>query len=308
MRKATNIYKGFITVIIVIILLMCANILTAQNIGINGQGYLENRTEQSDLWIKEAVGDKVWTIRFPGGAATKYVDPLNGNGWGITYELVDSITARYGSDEEEATADAVTKWRRKADAQPDYSYLDDIVQMQQEFPNLRVIWSANYLIPAERAFYPIEYLINNGVNVVCVEIGNESYSQMNYDFDAYWQRTRGIVDLCKALLIPVAYPIPATGLRGSKSHDEWISSLNAVINGDGVVSHPYYDGREFPALKAPIDTVLAFEQIAAWDFNGQFQQIKSEVPNAGFFIATESNSQPANLIGDTVHGEVLKFL
>ena len=295
MRKITPIYRLFMAMLLIWFIVAASQ---AQHIGFNGQGWLENRTEQSDIWIEELVGNEVFTIRFPGGAATKYVDPISGGGWGINYTIVDSITAMYGSDEEEATADAVTKWRRKADAQPDYSYLDDIVQMQQDYPNMRVIWSANYLIPADRAFYPIEYLVSNGVNVVCVEMGNESYSQMDYNFSAYWERTRTLATMVKALLIDISYPIPATGLRGSKSHSDWISELNAVIDG-GVTAHPYYDGREFPALKSPIDTTLAFEQIGTWDFNAQFQDIKSEIPNAQFYIVTESNTQPAALIGDT---------
>jgi hypothetical protein len=301
MKQFKNLSRLF-AILLLTILIVPAE---AQYLGINGQGYFENRDETTDAWIEDLFGTDPWTLRLPGGAATKYVDPLSGGGWGINYAIVDSITALYGSDEEEATADAVTKWRRKADAQPSTSYLDEIVSLQNKFPDLRVIWSANYLIPADRAFYPIDYLLDRGVNIVAVEIGNESYSQMNYDFTAYWDRTRPLVELIESVGVPVAYPIPATGLRGSRSHTAWIEDLNAVIEGAGAVLHIYYDGREFSGLKSPIDTALAYDQIEAWDFTGQFEDIKSEIPNAGFFIVTESNSQPASLIGDT---ELNRFL
>lgn len=271
----------------------------AQTIGWNGQGWLENQTEQSKEWIDAVVGDQEFVVRFPGGAATKYTDPISGSGWGINYELVDSITYSYGSEEEEATSDAVAKWRRKADEQPAYSYLDDIIAMQNRYPSMKVIWSANYLIPTDRAIYPIEYLLQNGVNLAVVEIGNESYSQVDYDFQMYWERSQPLVAAIKAKGLPVAYPIPATGVRNSWSHAAWIAELNEVIDGDGAVAHPYYGGREFPALNQPVDTAAAAAQIAAFDFNAQFDEIKSNLPNAGFFIVTESNSQPASLIGGT---------
>lgn len=279
------------------IAIIAAGSMQAQTIGWNGQGWMENRTEQSDQWIAEIVGTQEFAVRFPGGAATKYTDPLSGGGWGINYELVDSITYSYGSEEEEATSDAVAKWRRKADEQPDYSYLDDIVAMQNTYPAMKVIWSANYLIPTDRAMYPINYLLENGVNLALVEIGNESYSQVDYDFNAYWERCQPLVTAIKAKGLQVAYPIPATGLRNSNTHSAWITELNKVIDGDGAVSHPYYDGREFPALKQPVDTIAAVLQIAAFDFNAQFNEIKANLPNAGFFVVTETNSQPAKLIG-----------
>lgn len=286
-----------IAIIIAFIFIVCT--AKCQTIGLNGAGYFENTTELSEQWIAEAVTDKDFVLRFPGGAIAKFADPLNGNGWGMNYEIVDSILAKYGSDEEEDQNGALEKWHRKADEQPDISYLDEIIRLQKNYPKLKIIYTANIYIPTERAIYPINYLLENGVNIVGVEMGNESYSQVNYDFNLYSKKIAALATELRFKKIQVYHPCPATGNRNSSSHQRWVDNLQSVDSRDGIVFHPYYDTREFPALMQPVDTAAAYTQIAAFDFFKQFKEAKALFPNLQKFIVTETNTQPSALIGDT---------
>ena len=291
----------FAAIAVIVILCLINVVGNCQTLGLNGNGFFENRTQQSDDWIAQAVKGEEWALRIPGGAIAKFADPFNvQKGWGLSYEGIDSILDMYASSEEEDITDAYTKWRQKADAQPNYSYLDDVVDLVKQFPKLKIIYCANVFIDENAAVYPIDYLISKGVNVVAVELGNETYSQFDYDFNRYWDRSEPLAELLRFKGIPVYHPVPALGLRNSNKHQGWVDELNKVIDArDGVCFHPYYDQREFPALQQPVDTAAAYGQIAEWDFNEQFQSMKLAFKNTKKFIVTESNTQPSKLIGDT---------
>ena len=154
------------------------------------QGFFENRTEQSDQWYHELFDGQDWVLRVPGGAIAKFADPTVSRGWGLTYDGIDSIQPAYGNPEEEAQENALQKWRRKADAQPDISYLPELVAFCQEF-GCKVIWVANIFIPTNKAVYPVQYLLDNGVEVVAVELGNETYSQVDHDFGQFLSKSQG---------------------------------------------------------------------------------------------------------------------
>lgn len=161
-------------------------------IGVNGAGFFENRTEQSNQWYHELFDGQDWVLRVPGGAIAKFADPTVSRGWGLTYDGIDSIQPAYGNPEEEAQENALQKWRRKADAQPDISYLPELVAFCQEF-GCKVIWVANIFIPTNKAVYPVQYLLDNGVEVVAVELGNETYSQVDHDFGQFCPNLRGLL-------------------------------------------------------------------------------------------------------------------
>ena len=116
--------------------------------------------------------------------------------------IVDSITFLYKSKEEEQSDDILEKWYRKTANQPMTSYLYDLIDLNQKF-NLEVIWAVNIYIPASEAIIPIEFLLMNGVNVVAVEMGNESYSQVKHDFNEYVSKSSPIAEMVRALGIPL---------------------------------------------------------------------------------------------------------
>lgn len=269
------------------------------SLGFNGAGFFENLNSESKAMLHE-LGPL--TIRIPGGAIAKYADPRVPRGWGLTPEGIDSVTALYGSDEEEATAQALDKWLRKEAAQPDYSYLEDVVSLQAEFPDMSFVWVLNMFIPAEDALYPVSWLLDNGVNLAALEYGNETYSQVKYNTEDYLDRVNAIREAMpvNAEGIPIFHPIAAGGLRDASSHRTWREFVNdEILPGEGGVFHPYYDAREFPSLSQSIDTEFAYLEIAAFNFYGQFTDMRASLPNAQYFAVTECNSQPAALIGDT---------
>lgn len=275
----------------------------SQVVGVNGAGFFENRTPQSDLWLDEATQGKTNIVRVPGGAIAKLADPLNPEGWGLTHEAVDSIVPLYGSDEEEKQDKALEKWHGKVNQQKgEPSYLDELVAYCKARPNTQVIYAANVFIDVERGVFPVEYLNSKGVKLAAVELGNETYSQFKHDFPAFLKRTEALRSKLRALGVPVVYPAAASGTRERGEGAAWNTALNnhlKVEPGGWVCFHPYYDKREFPALAQPVDTIAAFGQIAAWDFQDQFRKMKNLFTNCGNFIVTEFNSQPSNLIGDT---------
>jgi len=274
-----------------------------QAVGVNGAGFFENATPETLTWLTEDVGQNDFVLRVPGGAIAKFADPRVPSGWGLTYAGIDSIQPKYGSPDEEDQANAIQKWHRKADAQPNYSYLSDVVALAGDMPGLKVIWVANMFISPEATVYALEYLREFDVDVVAVEMGNETYSQFGHDFSAY----RSAVNRLRPYLTdngyPVAHPATPTGTRNRPDHQEWSDSLQAAIagpwRGDLVNRHRYYDGREYSGLESPIDTILAISQFRAWSFAVEFQSWKDEYPYASGIICTEFNTQPAALIGDT---------
>ena len=288
-----------------IILLLIATCSTMGQVGFNGNGFFENQSDSTDEWLHEL---EPFTLRVPGGAIAKYANPSPyRGGWGMDTAIIDTITNKYKSHEEDPNPDILAKWYRKCGGQPDYSYLDKLIEFS-ETHSINVIWVANIYINPELAILPIEYLLLNGVNIVVVEMGNESYSQVDHDFDYYEESMTGIRELVLALGIPVSHPAAPSGTRYRKDHNEWNNRLKGFISltGDWVTFHPYYDRREFSGLTEPVDTVLALEQIDAFDFAGQFEDMKDGF-NSGGFIVTEGNIQPSGLVGDThVNAEFMK--
>ena len=101
------------------------------------------------------------------------------------------IPFNHPATEEEAQENAA-KWRRKADAQPDISYLPNL-SLLWEF-GCKVIWVANIFIPTKqsRLSGSIPFL-DNGVEVVAVELGNETYSQVDHDFGQFLSQISGLL-------------------------------------------------------------------------------------------------------------------
>jgi len=283
--------------LILIVLLIAATCSTMGQVGLNGAGFFENRTEQSDEWLSEVSGE--WVLRVPGGAIAKYAVPSpERGGWGMDSATVDSITFKYKSFEEEQTNDILGKWYRKTANQPKHSYLDELIEFSQIF-DIEVIWVLNLYIDPQLAIFPVEYLLLNGVDIIGVEMGNESYSQVNHDFAEYSKRVDMVAPMVRALGLKVYHPAAPSGTRFRPDHADWNFKLNQAYGTEGFVFHPYFDRREFSALAEPVDTLLAFQQINAFDFEAFWGDLRGLFPNAGSYIVTETNSQPARLIGGT---------
>lgn len=301
--------KWIVTIAVMIILILAMVDTCKGQVGLNGAGFFENRTELSDAWLLEETQGNQWVLRLPGGAITKYANatPFRG-GWGLDSAIVDSITFLYKSFEEEQSNDILAKWYRKTAQQPMTSYLYDLIDLNDKFDNLKIIWAVNIYIPAEEAIKPIEFMVMNGIDIIAVELGNESYSQVGHDFEEYVCKSEPIAAMVRNLGITVIHPAAPSGLRSRKDHEQWNESLKDYLENypkDGVVFHPYFDDREFSGLTAPVDTLLALSQIASFDWGSFFVGLVNEFPDASMHLITETNSQPSNLIGDTYLNGVL---
>lgn len=294
----------------------------AQYIGGNGGGFFENYDHQAETWLKELGGE--FTLRLPGGPIDKFADPHpERGGWGLTVEGVDSIQIKYGSPDEEEQAGALEKWRGKAASQPAGSYLDSLIKLQTTFPALRVIWSANMYTPPARTVEILQYLISGGVNIIAVEMGNETYSQLDYNFADYSARAGAMRAAIKAVypaitISQIAAPIG----KGRKEQDLWNSNLAAWIPaGDFITQHYYIGEREIFAMADLPDrkttdfnnpdpeTQTTFYNIAAQLLS--YQTIVFSTADSLFAghtrIITETNTQPAALIGDTYLNSAYQF-
>lgn len=298
------------------------NKCNAQNTGGNGGGFFENYDQDAEKWLKEL--NQPFTLRIPGGPIDKFADPApERGGWGLTHEGIDSIQIKYGSPDEEEQAGALDKWHGKASEQPDHSYLDDLIALQKTFPELRVIWSANVFIPADRTVSIISYMISHGVNVVAVEMGNETYSQLDYNFSNYSTRASAIRTAIKNIYpdLPISHISAPIG-KGRREQDLWNSQLSAWLPaGDWVTQHYYIGEREILSMSdlpdrktvnfnSPDATLQnTFVNIAA-ELLG-YQTIVISTADSLFpghtRIITETNTQPAALIGDTYLNSAYQF-
>lgn len=147
--------------------------------------------------------------------------------------------------------------------------------------------------------FAVQYLIENGVNVVAVELGNETYSQVNHDFDMFLHRAEPVIEWCLANGVPYSIPAAPMGNRERRDHLSWNNSVFTIHEGAYITFHRYYDEREFPALNSPVDTLMAYLQFSNYDFEFEFAELKAFFPDACGFMVTEFNTQPSNLIGDT---------
>lgn len=319
--KARNILKN-IAIVLVIIFSIYSLTCNAQYIGGNGAGFFENYNADAETWLKELNQD--FTLRVPGGAIAKFADPAtNAKGWGLTYAGIDSIQTKYGSPDEEDQTGALSKWHGRADAQPNRSYLSDLATLQATFPGMRVIWVANVFIPAERTKTIISTLIANGVNVVAIEMGNETYAQLNYDFNKYKQLVTPIAETLKNTFpdIPISHISAPIG-KGRKEQDNWNSQLTTYLTpGDFVTLHYYIGEREVFGLSelperktvnynAPDEILdLKFFNIAVELLGLPHEVITTakELYAGHTLLITETNTQPSVPLGDTYLNSAYQF-
>ena len=129
-----------------------------------------------------------------------------------------------------------------------------------------VIFTANIDVEAYTMFDAIDELIQAGVNLVCVEAGNEYYSreQANFDFDYYRLKFEPL----RQLLLDHYHNIPFSIFVAPRPKDsdilggrsEHTTFNNAVAEymktapaKDGVSVHIYYGGNEAPVIINPLE-------------------------------------------------------
>lgn len=147
--------------------------------------------------------------------------------------------------------------------------VDSIVHMQQVFNqhniNLEVIYTAEMLTTsAYQNYLAILYLVSNGVNIIGIEAGNETYSKKQCNFT--WSCIEEPIDEIRAFLkgdpltssIPIIYPVaPKPNLSDienpNNSHDFWNNPLFNYVSTkagteDDLYAHLYFNKSTLPIL------------------------------------------------------------
>lgn len=283
-------------------------------LGTNFEGGFENIDDFSKNAWKE-LGKTV--IRIPGGPISRFTNPFTTRkGWGITEESVNYFFDNYtvGSDEDDPGGSR-EKWLGKCAAQPDYSYMDSLIELQAEMPELEVIYVVNvFTSDTDEQYNAIKYLVDNGVNVKVIEFGNEVYGKYEFNTVNYINTCAPIISRIKADFPNIKTSLISGNFKGRRDHDKWNTELADYVNNpnnkvDYVTLH-FYIGEDlaplaYAAMPAPkivdysrIDDELQEacehyidEVILSGRFQEEIDMAKSYY-NTGI-IVTEWNNNPA---------------
>lgn len=300
------------------------------NLGLNGAGFFENLTEDALMHFYEMVPtNSEITLRLPGGSITRFTDPAspNAKGWGMTAESVNAFFDKYGAtlqNDEDNPGETRAGWLEKVAAQPDYRYIDKLITFINDLAvqkvTVKVIWVSNIINSNIDAQYEaISFLIDNDVDVVAVELGNEVYGKYNFDPKEYIE---DYLALREQVLndYDVSFSLISGNFSGRKEHTKWNTALAALTPDlyEFITIHYYLTEDKFPAVYANIpkgkllvnyqtgneDLNIATDRFVDYlmaDFEPEYF-INEMRAAAAFYnkplLVTEFNSKPSGAFGN----------
>jgi len=293
----------------------------SQNLGFNGAGFFENYDADVAKYLKEL--DQPFTLRVPGGAISKFHDPYNvKEGWGLTEKNVTHWFETTGFDED---GNGLEKWLRKTEEQPGHSYLDDLIALQKEFPQMHVLWVLNVLNSTTQAnLEAIRYLVNNGVHITGVEAGNEVYGKYA-SFMEYVHDFEPIFTAIRKEFPDIKLGLVAGANLSRKELAKWNADM-AQYKGafDAVIPHYYLTARELGAAydmiplrsaydpkKESKDLRRAYEKAAELLAEDKMMEegcayLKELFPGKEIWI-TEWNTKPSEMLSNTIVNGAWQF-
>jgi hypothetical protein len=242
---------------LLVILLFLSSLAQAQNLGFNGTGFFENYDADAIRWLHE--WNQPFTIRVPGGAISKFHDPYNNrHGWGMSKESVTNWFNTVGFDED---GQGLDKWLRKTEEQPDHSFMDDLIQLQKEFPEMQVIYVLNILNSTPEAnMQALRYMISGGVKIVGVEAGNEVYGKYA-NFTEYAKDFEPVFRLVKNEFPGIKTAICAAPMKGIAQRDAWNKQMSTYKGAyDAAIVHFYYTRKELEDAFAAMPDKVVLQQ------------------------------------------------
>lgn len=301
--------------------IMWTHIALGQNLGFNGQGFFENVDAQTYQWLKD--WNQPFTIRVPGGAISKFHNPYNvRKGWGMTEENVKEWYKTVGFDED---GEGLDKWLGKVNAQPDHSYMDDLIEMQKQFPDMQVLYVLNVLNSTTEAnMEAIRYLVSHGVHIVGVEAGNEVYGKYA-SFSEYIADFKPIFDALSKEFPDIRKGLVAGANIKRKAFVKWNEDL-ADYKGDydAVILHYYYTVKELEDVYSMIPDKLSYDPNTYYsNLDQAFQRAFKEMmekklietglnyanktfPGKKIWI-TEWNTKPSEKLNNTIANGAWQF-
>ncbi|MBS1568743.1 MAG: hypothetical protein JST45_04810 [Bacteroidetes bacterium] len=216
--------------------------------GFNGSG-LFSITHGNDTALHRIIGEMTpEVLRFPGGTLANFTHPT-GLGYGMraselaTVEgtsVYNNVYAMYSDEQAEINAGIITR-----------NYLQDVIDLALA-TNRKVLFVANlYSGTVQEMMTSLNNLANAGVQLVGVELGNESHLRA-YDSRFGGHANYLAVAAPYAQAITNAYPDLPIGLNGyppgvlkglgpggtQRAHD-WNVAVSSAAFGDAVVIHCY---------------------------------------------------------------------
>lgn len=191
----------------------------------------------------------------------------NGENW---FDAADSVSNNWVIDS--VLPGQTYTLRFRAD-KPDFKETDieQLVDLHQKFEaadkSLAVIYCANIKDDANIQAARIDYLIDNKVDIVAVEFGNETYSkeQANFDFEVYknwFEPLKNIVQAnhpnMKFLVFLAPRPKESGVLGGRGDHSNFNNAAITYINANSnchPTIHIYFNTRECPIRNTTITKV-----------------------------------------------------
>ena len=97
-----------------LLLLLLPIAVSAQNLGMNGQGFFPNHTEQDLIWLEQLPGNI--TIALPAGSDIKFTFPsADRPGFGLNIDSIEAWFANGGESDE--VDESLEKYQQKYDVQ-----------------------------------------------------------------------------------------------------------------------------------------------------------------------------------------------
>jgi hypothetical protein len=299
-------------------------------IGGNGQGFFQNIDQQTKEWLHEAFGNRPFCVNFPGGAESNIAtpNPLL-KGWGLTEEI---IRKRFSGDATDEDGNGLDKWLQKLQQQNSYgrSFLYDLQDLKNEFPNMEVIWKANIvtggLEDAKMAFN----LVRSFTGCNRVVLGNEVYSPANFafNFDAFLEKAEGFITWLKLSYPNIHISIPIAPTPERAEHKKWNDAVKAYLetgNCNAIDIHIYLTSADLPEsfgcypiqriLYSPTEEYTELEdcfEVFANETGGETKMyltvdyLYEHFPSYEWWM-TEFNIKPSSYFSNTVSGAAYLF-
>lgn len=204
--------------------------------GSNGEGFFQNYDSISEQWYFEANPNAV--LRLPSGGRCKFMRPFTvRKGWGMDSATVNKYFDDGGKDEDDADRNTVLT---KVAQQPEFSYMDELINLQKRHPNSKVIWVCNiHTADTTELINAINYMMKGGVKFIGFEIGNEVYSQFN-TFAEYITRATPFITAIRKHYPGKKISLPCANFGGRTVQINWHNDLKAYTGDyDAITVHFY---------------------------------------------------------------------
>lgn len=301
--------------------------IPVKNIGFNCAGMMASidwsNQEQVLKFVDTLNAIQPDVLRVFDGGGYRYLHVMfdkDGNpseGLGYRREDFDDALAAGDLSEEEYQS-----YLRKLDDQAGKPrYIDMFVHLFAAMKKKpRVIYVANIKGETpENEFAAIQHMLDNGVHVFGVEMGNETYGHTFGDFDAYIEACQPLADLIMRMTPVVKISLVAAPI-GARRHEKWNNALSAFLQAplfrvDAIVPHIYnkvYDdsvekfenAAQEDAAVVPGDTALAtvytdrVNQLLSNRISDDINAYSVLFPNINLWI-TEWGTSPAYPFGNS---------